>query len=128
MSIDIFFPSVSCTHGDIRLQGGQNPYEGRVEICNNTQWGTVCDDFWDTTDANVACRQLGFSPIGAYVIWIWDVLFKGCTHTHTYDVHVQTTFTISNIVGNRNQEVSEQNKIHKINQISNCSDQKPACT
>ena len=49
-------------------------------------------------------------------------------HTHTYDVHVQTTFTISNIVGNRNQEASEQNKIHKINQISNCSDQKPACT
>ena len=53
-----------CTNGDIRLQGGANPSEGRVEICNNNQWGTVCDDFWGGPDANVACRQLGLSPTG----------------------------------------------------------------
>jgi len=57
--------NTTCTYGDIRLQDGQTPLEGRVEICVNNQWGTVCDDFWDTTDANVACRQLGFSPTGA---------------------------------------------------------------
>ena len=51
---------VSCTYGDIRLQGG-TATSGRVEICNDNIWGTVCDDFWGTQDAQVACRQLGLS-------------------------------------------------------------------
>ena len=46
------------TQGDIRLQDGTNT-SGRVEICNNGAWGTVCDDFWSVSDARVACFQLG---------------------------------------------------------------------
>ena len=49
---------VTCTQGAIRLQGG-TATQGRVEICNNNVWGTVCDDRWDSTDARVACQQLG---------------------------------------------------------------------
>ena len=55
---------IACTNGDIRLIGGSNSYEGRVEVCNNNAWGTVCDDSWGTPDATVTCRQLGYSTTG----------------------------------------------------------------
>ncbi len=56
----------TCTQGAIRLQGG-NTTQGRVEICNNHIWGTVCDDNWDRTDAMVACRQLGLPSSSNYI-------------------------------------------------------------
>ena len=43
----------------MRLRGGANYTEGLVEICINSEWGTVCNDTWDQRDADVVCRQLG---------------------------------------------------------------------
>lgn len=63
----IFIPG--CTDGAIRLMGGSSASrDGRVELCSNNVWGTVCDDNWDATDAAVACRQLGFSPNGKAIL------------------------------------------------------------
>ena len=54
------FHTVPCTTGQLRLAGGSVAYEGRVEICINNQWGTVCDDSWENIDASVVCQQLGY--------------------------------------------------------------------
>ena len=74
--------------GDLRLVGGTKPSEGRVEIYYEGDWGTVCDDYWGTRDADVACRQLGYdgalsAPMQAHFgpgegpIWLDDLSCRG---------------------------------------------------
>ena len=58
ISIDI----TACDNeGEVRLEGGQNEYEGHVEMCNNEEWKTVCDIGWCRQEAEVVCKQLGYS-------------------------------------------------------------------
>ena len=54
----------ACTDGDVRLSGGRNGTEGRVEICTRNTWGTVCNSDWTSTEAQVVCNQLGYARAG----------------------------------------------------------------
>ena len=53
-----------CTNGDVRLTGGDYDWEGTVEVCFDRLWGTLADSGWDSNDAAVICRQLGYSLNG----------------------------------------------------------------
>ena len=59
----IFLAEPCGPEGSLRLVGPSSAW-GRVEVCLNGVWGTVCDDQWGIADSAVVCRQLGFNPNG----------------------------------------------------------------
>ena len=67
----LFMPNLItglCIEGEVRLAGA-NSSSGRVEVCVNEEWGTVCGDGWGNTEARFVCRQLGFSRFGEFIAY-----------------------------------------------------------
>ena len=44
----------------MRLVGGLTNREGRVEVCLDGRWGTVCGEGWGDTEAGLVCSTMGF--------------------------------------------------------------------
>ena len=65
-------PFSNCTNGQVRLRDGPTANQGRVEICINNVWGSVCDNGWDEMDVNVVCRQLGYQHVGKKLMSIMN--------------------------------------------------------
>lgn len=101
---------------EFRLRGGNVKHEGRLEVRYHGVWGTICDDDFGPTEAQVACNSLGFyGPAkiaknafgpGAGPIWLDQVSCYGnetaldkCNHwswnehncNHTEDVSLKCT-------------------------------------
>ena len=76
----------NCKTGEARLQGGPNVREGRVEVCINNAWGTVCNDQFGFEDAIVTCTQMNFSSEGKTCrLWF----------SHTYDYYTAGARVVS---------------------------------
>ena len=61
MYVILFLFIDTCTEGALRLVNGSSMNEGRIEICQHSVWGTICDDFFSRVDARVVCRNLGLN-------------------------------------------------------------------
>ncbi|XP_077090800.1 scavenger receptor cysteine-rich type 1 protein M130-like [Siphateles boraxobius] len=82
-------------HVPLRLSGGLGRCSGRLEVYHNAVWGSVCDDLWDISDAQVVCRQLGCGDAlradgnsvfgaGEGVVWLNRVECRG-NEIHLWD-------------------------------------------
>ena len=85
------------SEGDLRLVAGTVPWEGRLEIYHDEEWGTICDDFWadfrgdGRGNALVACQDLGYAGYvdidydptipGTGTIWLDDLECTGTEAT-----------------------------------------------
>jgi hypothetical protein len=128
MSILATIPDFGYSHAvpKVRLIGSSLTREGRLEISHNNVWGTVCDDNFDSADAQVACNMLGFGRSGRFIgnqygagtgqIWLDELGCDGsessldnCAHhgwgshdcTHAEDVSISCGPTAEGIDGFR---------------------------
>ena len=59
-----------CANGNVRLVNGSDNTQGKIEVCVDQMWTDVCDKNWSISDADVVCRQLGYSGNGENETWV----------------------------------------------------------
>ncbi|KAK7477000.1 hypothetical protein BaRGS_00031776, partial [Batillaria attramentaria] len=86
----------------VRLVNGSGPWEGRVELHAFGQWGSIGSDSWDSHDAMVVCRMLGYDitvPIavkgqfgpGTGPVWL---NYLGCTGTEEHLLDCRNSYAL----------------------------------
>ena len=71
-----------------------------MEVCHNNKWGTVCNDYWDSNEATVACKQLGFHAYidyytyayygsGTGSIWLDNLQSKEMKEVYSYALEME---------------------------------------
>ena len=104
-------PVDNCTAGDIRLVNGASSNEGRVEICFNDQWGTICDDNFGAAEAQVVCRQLNYTVNLQDSVPFTNAYFgSGLTAIHLDDLNC--TGTERRLADCRHSGVGNHNCLH----------------
>lgn len=56
-----------CEDGDMRVVNGSSVLEGRLEVCINNAWGTVCDRGFGSSEARVVCRKINYTSGKSFV-------------------------------------------------------------
>ena len=82
MTSHIIYSGTACRDGDVRLRNGNHRHEGRIEICFNETWGTICHSIdlysWNHSQADIVCKQLGYSQAGKLSIIMMKLLLHDC--------------------------------------------------
>ncbi len=60
--------SIDCIEGALRMVDGSSYNEGRVEVCSNGRWGTVCGDGWTEREAALVCSRLGYPTLSKAMV------------------------------------------------------------
>ncbi len=75
-----------CRDGDMNLddltstfEGGLSTYRGRVEICVNRTYHSICDIGWDSRDVQVACNYFPGSRFSKFIITLAIRYYDGHT-------------------------------------------------
>ena len=131
-------PDITPPNVTVQLAGSLVRYAGRVEVYTLGYWGTVCDDAFDLTDANIVCRELGYSGAlvvsffgqGGGVIALDEVACEGdetsilqCPHNGLFNhdcIHSEDVGVVCNVGGKMAMYPSEQIPLN-----SSCEDVPP---
>ena len=74
----------------MRLADGVLKQEGRVEVCVNGVWGSICGSGWDTIDGYVLCKQAGFDDEGFHICYMHFILStNACSHINPVHMEIQ---------------------------------------